>query len=323
MGEFELIHELFAPLATDPGALGLTDDASVFSLPKGVEAVITKDVMVEGVHFLPETDPARVAQKLLRVNLSDLAAMGADPKGYWLGVQLRKEGAHDWLATFVEGLKADQATFGVSLMGGDTVATPGPIALSLTALGTVPMGAALKRSGARPGDKIYVSGAIGDGVLGLRAAKGDLPDLDGVDRNYLLGRLECPTPRLALGRALRGFASAAIDISDGLAADGAHVAEASSACLMIEAEAVPLSDAARRVLAKGLTTLEELLSGGDDYELLFTAPVARAGEVEKLTADVPVTAIGEVTAGAGVRVSRNGAPLSFPKGRAGGGFSHF
>lgn len=323
MGEFELINELFAPLATDPGALGLTDDASVFSLPEGTEAVITKDVMVEGVHFLPDADPALVGQKLLRVNLSDLAAMGADPMGYWLGVQLRNEGAHDWLAKFVEGLRADQTTFGLSLMGGDTVSTPGPIALSLTAMGTVPSGAALRRSGAKVGDKIYVSGTIGDGVLGLRAAKGDLPDLDAADRDYFLSRLECPTPRLALGRALRGFATSAIDISDGLAADAGHVAGASSACLMIDAEAVPLSSAARRVLAKGLTTLEELLSGGDDYELLFTAPPARAREVTGLAADVPVIAVGEVTAGAGVQVTRNGAPLSFPKGRAGGGFSHF
>lgn len=323
MGEFELIHELFAPLATDPGALGLTDDASVFSLPGGTEAVITKDVMVEGVHFLPGTDPARIAQKLIRVNLSDLAAMGADPMGYWLGVQLRKDNAREWLTAFVEGLKADQAVFGLSLMGGDTVSTPGPIALSLTAMGTVPKGRALKRSGAQPGDIIYVSGTIGDGVLGLRAAKGELPDLDPTDRDYFLSRLECPTPRLALGRALRGLASAAIDLSDGLAADAGHVAGASSACLMIDAEAVPLSGAARRVLAKGLTTLEELLSGGDDYELLFMVPASRAVDVAGLSADVPVIAIGEVTAGAGVQVSRNGTPLRFPTGRAGGGYSHF
>jgi len=323
MGEFELIDELFAPLATHPGALGLTDDASVFSIPEGFEAVVTKDVMVEGVHFLEGTDPARVAQKLLRVNLSDLAAMGADPMGYWLGVQLRKAGAREWLSAFVEGLGRDQREFGISLMGGDTVSTPGPIALSLTAMGAVPSGAALRRSGAKVGDKIFVTGTIGDGVLGLRAAKGEMPDLDGADREYLVRRLERPTPRLDLGRALRGLASAAIDISDGLAADAGHVAGASNACLTIDAEAVPLSDAARRMLAKDLTTLEELLSGGDDYELLFTAPAAQAGEVAKLAADVPVTAIGEVTAGEGVQVTRNGAPLSFPSGRAGGGFSHF
>lgn len=319
MGEFELIHELFAPLATDPGALGLTDDASVFSLPEGTQAVITKDVMVEGVHFLPGANPARVAQKLLRVNLSDLAAMGADPMGYWLGVQLRKEGAREWLTSFVGGLETEQALFGISLMGGDTVSTPGPIALSLTAMGTVPHGMALKRSGARPGDKIYVSGTIGDGVLGLRAAKGELPHLDDADREYLLSRLDCPRPRLALGRVLREVATAAIDISDGLAADGGHVGAASKVCLTIDAEAVPLSGVARRTLDKGLTSLEELLSGGDDYELLFTVPAGRAEEAAHLAVDVPVTAIGEVTTGEGVKIIRDGAALSFKNT----GYQHF
>jgi len=319
MGEFELIAELFAPLATHPGALGLTDDASVLPIPEGLEAVVTKDVMVEGVHFLEGTDPARVAQKLLRVNLSDLAAMGADPLGYWLGVQLRKGGAREWLTEFVKGLAADQVEFGITLMGGDTVSTPGPIALSLTAMGTVPKGAALRRNGARPGDRIFVSGTIGDGVLGLRASRGDFPGLSDGDKAYLVGRLECPTPRLKLGQSLRGIASAAIDISDGLVADAGHIAEASHVGLDIDGDRVPLSQITRTLLSKGLTTLEELLSGGADYEPLFTVPADRLATLRNLKAGVPVTEIGEVRAGNGVEVTHGGAALSFPKG----GFTHF
>jgi thiamine-monophosphate kinase len=319
MGEFELIHELFAPLATHPGAFGLTDDASVFKIPEGQEGVVTKDVMVAGVHFLEGTDPARVAQKLLRANLSDLAAMGADPLGYWLGVQLPKEGAQDWLAAFVTGLKRDQEEFGISLMGGDTVSTPGPGALSLTAMGTVPAGSALRRSGARPGDKVFVSGTIGEGVLGLRAARGELDALADQDCAKLVDHLECPQPRLALGQALRGIASAAIDISDGLAADAGHIADTSGAALVIDGDKVPRSATARKALAKGLTSLEELVTGGDDFELLFTVPQEGASRVAALNGAVSVTEIGEVRAGSGVRITHDGAPLSLPRG----GYTHF
>jgi len=317
MGEFELIAELFAPLATDPGALGLLDDASLVDVPDGYQAVVTKDVLVEGVHFRVGTDPARVAQKLLRVNLSDIAAMGAEPMGYWLGVQLRKEGARKWLSRFVEGLRDDQREFGISLMGGDTVSTLGPISLSLTAMGQVPKGVALLRSGARPGDSIFVSGTIGDGVLGLGAAQGQLKELSQGEQDYLVSRLECPTPRLALGNALRGAASAMIDISDGLVADARHIAETSKVGLAVDAEKVPLSKAAQAALQLGFTGLEELLSGGDDYELLFTGP---ARSIKAIAGGgVGVTEIGEVVAGEGVQVSSQGREMTFPKG----GFTHF
>jgi len=317
MGEFAFIAELFAPLATDAHALGLLDDASLVDLPDGVQGVVTKDVLVEGVHFLEGTDPARIAQKLLRVNLSDLAAMGAESVGYWLGVQLRKEGAREWLSRFVEGLRSDQLEFDISLMGGDTVSTPGPVSLSLTAMGQVPKGAALKRSGAQPGDRICVSGTIGDGVLGLGASRGRLDGLSQDQHDYLVSRLECPTPRLALGKALRGVASSAIDISDGLVGDAGHIAAASKVGLAIDAEKVPLSDAAKAALTMGLTGLEELLSGGDDYELLFTG----LGESIKAITDagVGVTEIGEVVSGKGVQVSFKGEEMTFPKG----GFTHF
>lgn len=309
MGEFELIGELLAPLATDPGAFKLQDDASVIEAPPGHEAVITKDVMVAGVHFLGDADPARLAQKLLRVNLSDLAAMGADPKGYWLGLQLTKGSAEGWLRSFVEGLAADQEEFGISLMGGDTVSTPGPIALSLTAWGTVPKGAALRRNGAKTGDRIFVSGTIGDGMLGLKAARGELAGLDPADVQSLQDRLECPSPRMDLGKVLRGVASAAIDVSDGLAADAGHIAAASGTALEIDAGKVPLSEAAGRAIAAGHATLEDLLSGGDDYELLFTVPAAEADSLSGQLGGIGITEIGEVTAGRGVTFTRQGQQM--------------
>ncbi len=315
MDEFELIADLFAPLATGPGALGLTDDASLIQIPQSQEAVVTTDTLVEGVHFPAGTDPRKVAQKLLRVNLSDLAAMGAAPLGYWLGVQVTKDGARDWLAKFVEGLRADQTVLGITLMGGDTVTTPGPVALSLTAMGTVPTGGALLRSGAKPGDRIFVSGTIGDGALGLKAARGECEALDAGAKAYLIDRLECPTPRLSLGQSLRGHASAAIDVSDGLVADAWHIAGASNARLVIDADRVPFSPQARAALEGGGATLEELLTGGDDYELLFTMP---PGAAVPQGGDVAVTEVGEVAEGEGVRVMKGGKELQLARR----GFTH-
>jgi len=265
---------------------------------------------VEGVHFLEGTDPARVAQKLLRVNLSDLAAMGAEPRGYWIGVQIQKEGAKAWLESFVLGLKADQEEFRISLMGGDTVATPGPIALSITAIGMVPKGSALLRSGAKPGDRLYVSGTIGDGALGLKVARGGLPGLSEAARDFLIDRLECPSPRLAIGQSLRGVASAAIDISDGLVADAGHMANASGVGLQIDAGQVPLSAAAQDALGKGSATIADLIAGGDDFELLFALP---EGTDLPGGAETELTQIGFVEVGQGVAVTFEGRPVSLPK----------
>lgn len=317
MGEFDFIERLLKPLAAGfPGAMGLMDDAALVDVPTGCELVIAKDGMVEGVHFLPDDPPASIAGKLLRVNLSDLAAMGAEPLGY-LTVIARSPRCDDaWLAGFTRGLKEDQALFGCHLLGGDTVSTPGPLSLSLTILGTVPHGAALRRSGAVPGDRVWVSGTLGDAAMGLRILQGLAVAED--DSWPLIDRYRTPRPRLTLGVRLRGLATAAIDVSDGLVADLGHVAAASRVAAVVEIAKVPLS---RR--AAGLPGARDAaLTGGDDYELLFTAPTSADREIEALAAELalPLTVIGEISAGDGVRVlDTGGVELSTPRS----GWRHF
>ena len=299
-GEFAFIARRLQPLAAgSPGALGLLDDAALLDPPAGAQLVLTKDAMVAGVHFLPDDPPAQIAQKLLRVNLSDLAAMGAAPLGYLLALARAKDTTEDWLAAFCGGLAADQQEFGIGLLGGDTVSTPGPLTLSLTALGEVPKGAALLRSTARPGDDIWVSGTLGDGALGLKVLLREL-SADEPARGQLIERYRLPQPRVALGQALRGLASAALDISDGLLADLGHILDASGVGATVRAAAVPLSPAAR-----GLPGARAVaLTGGDDYELLFTAAAARRQEVAALARrqGLPLTCIGEIEAASGLRV---------------------
>ena len=248
-GEFDLIETYFKPLAKGaPGALGLADDAAVLTPTGGHDLVVTQDMLVEGVHFR-DTDPAgRVAQKALRVNLSDLAAMGATPVAYLLSLALPAAVDDAWVAAAAAGLAADQAEFGVHLIGGDTVSTPGPLTLSITALGQTPNGLALRRSGARPGDLVMVSGMIGDACLGLDVLEGGdttapgAPGAPGAD--YLVDRYQLPSPRLSLGLALRGLATAAIDISDGLVADLGHLCGASGVGAAVDLGRVPVSPAA-------------------------------------------------------------------------------
>jgi thiamine-monophosphate kinase len=313
-GEFEFIAHRLRPLATGaPGALELLDDAALLDPVEGTQLVLTKDAMVAGVHFLEDDPAGQIAQKLLRVNLSDLAAMGAEPIGYLLALARPKAIDDDWLGAFCAGLAADNAEFGVSVLGGDTVSTPGPLTMSLTAIGQLPNGTALLRSGARSGDDIWVSGTLGDAALGLAVLQGVL-DIPGPARTHLIERYRVPRPRLALGQVLRNLAHAAIDISDGLAADLGHVLEASGAGAMVRADLLPLSGEAADLPG----VQEAALSGGDDYELLFTAPSRRRTEIEALSRrlDLPLTRIGEIrgqpglqvvdAAGAQVHVERTG-----------------
>jgi thiamine-monophosphate kinase len=305
--EFALIARHFRPLAGQ-GGLDLSDDAALLTPPAGRELVLAADAMVAGVHFL-EDDPAEtIGRKLLRVNLSDLAAMGADPLAYLMTVALPRGTPDSWLEGFVAGLARDQAEYGLQVLGGDTVSTPGPVSLSLTILGTVPPGQALRRCGARPGDEIWVSGTIGDGALGLRAARGEIADPDG----YLAGRYRLPRPRVALGRALRGLATACMDVSDGLVQDLGHLARASGCGAVIEALRVPLSAQAAGA------DLAMLLTGGDDYELLFALP---PGAPHPCPGDTPITRIGHFTAGPpGVVVQDEaGQPMALSQQ----GWSHF
>jgi thiamine-monophosphate kinase len=298
-GEFEFIARRLRPLAAKDAALDLTDDAALLDPRPGYQLVLAKDAMVAGVHFLHDDPPAQIAQKLLRVNLSDLAAMGAAPLGYLLALARPEAIGDDWLAEFCAGLAADNDEFRIALLGGDTVWTPGPLTLSLTAIGEVQNGRALLRRGAKPGDDVWVSGSLGDAALGLEVLQGRR-EVAETARAYLIERYRLPRPRLALGQALRGIASAAIDISDGLIADLGHILETSGVGAGLRADALPLSPATRDLPG----ARDAALSGGDDYELLFTAPPARGAEIEAFAhrLGLPLTRIGEVHADAGLRV---------------------
>ena len=307
-GEFALIDRILKPLAAGiPAALGLTDDAAVFTPSKGNDLVLTKDAMVAGVHFRESDLPGDVSRKLLRVNLSDLAAMGASPVGYLLATFWPEDLPHNWIERFAEGLALDQAEFHVGLMGGDTVRTSGPLSLSLTAIGEVAMDKALRRNGAEEGDLIVVSGTIGDGALGLMAAGEQLSHLDPTHQEYLIDCYHLPEPRLALGQALVGKATSCIDISDGLIADIGHLTEQSRLGAAIEWAKVPLSDAAEAAVQSDKALIETVLTGGDDYELAFTLPSDRRDDLVKLAKEggVPLTIIGEMVEGEeGVRVKQ-------------------
>ena len=314
--EFGLIARHFRPLA-GPGGLDLLDDAALLDPPPGRTLVLAADAMVAGVHFLPEDPPETIGRKLLRVNLSDLAAMGAAPLGYLMTCGFPRGTDDSWIAAFVQGLAEDQREFGLQVLGGDTVSTPGPASFSLTILGTVAPGAALRRVGARPGDDVWVSGSIGDGALGLLSLTGRLPPDAHLARRYRL-----PEPRLGLGQALAGLARAAMDVSDGLVQDLAHLARAGGCGAEIESALVPLSPPAAAALAATPTLLERILGGGDDYELIFAADPADAERIRAagMGAGVALSRIGRFTAAAGVVVrGESGAPLSLPQG----GWSHF
>ena len=322
-GEFDLIARHFEPLSrAAPGAFALGNDGALLTPPAGAGLVVTKDLMVAGVHYPEGEEPAILARRLLRVNLSDLAAMGAEARSYALGLALPEAVSEAWVEGFAAGLARDQDEFGVTLIGGDTVATQGPAVLSLTAFGTVAGGACLTRAGAAPGDDIHVSGTVGDATLGLRAVQGGLAALPPEDRAALAGRFRLPEPRLALGAALVGVATGAIDVSDGLLADLGHICTESGVAARIRANAVPLSEPARRTLAGGETAIADLVTGGDDYELLFTAPPSAREAVEDLGQRLggPLTRIGTIEDGQGVTVvGDDGRPLSLPRA----GYQHF
>ena len=311
--EFALIAKYFRPLA-GAGSLDLRDDAALLTPPPGRDLVLTADAMVGGVHFLPDDPPDLIGRKLLRVNLSDLAAKGATPLGYLMTVSIPRATPESWFAGFTSGLAQDQLEFNVTLLGGDTTSTPGPISLSLTIIGHVAPGMAVHRSGASAGDGIWVTGTIGDGALGLAVATGRLVDPTG----FLLGRYRLPQPRTGL--AIGGIASAGMDISDGLIQDLGHICRASNLRATIEAALVPLSSQAR---AAGDGWLETCLTGGDDYELLLAVPPSREVTLQAAAAarGVSVTRIGAFHSGpAQVKVlAANGEPLALTKG----GWSHF
>lgn len=322
LGEFDLIARYLAPLsAAAPGAFNLSDDAAIIPVPPGEDLVVTTDAMVEGVHFLAKDGAERIARKLLRVNLSDLAAKGAKPIGYQLILGLPGEPDEAWLASFCEGLRRDQEAFSFPLYGGDTVRSPAGIMLGVTAFGSLPAGSMLRRSGAQAGDDIYVTGSIGDAALGLET-KLNHRLFSSAAMLFFDSRLHVPTPRLAMGQGLRGLAHAAQDVSDGLIQDAGHIAVQSHLKAVIEANAVPLSLATRQAVQDDPDLLNVVLTGGDDYELLFAVSPKQANQIAALSRSVGLAAtrIGRLEAGQGVVVQdQGGSPLTLRRT----GFQHF
>jgi thiamine-monophosphate kinase len=321
LGEFERIRRFFAPLA-GPGGLGLLDDAAIVDCPAGQRLVVTADAIVAGVHYLPDDPPDLIARKLLRVNLSDLAAMGARPRYYLLTTALSTALGPNWLAEFTRGLAEDQRRFGIDLLGGDSVATTGPAVLSLTAIGEVATGMEVRRNDARAGDLVWVSGTIGDAFLGLALLRGAYPHLASEYRTELIGRFQVPEPRVDLGCRLAGIAHAMIDISDGLIADLGHICETSRVAAVVELASLPLSPPARIIVDGEPGVRTTLAAGGDDYELLFTASAGLTRAIDGLSSDLglPITRIGRIEPGEGVRlVDAEGRTI--PVGES--GYRHF
>ncbi|MFN3892500.1 MAG: thiamine-phosphate kinase [Beijerinckiaceae bacterium] len=326
LSEDDLIATLFAPIA-GPGALGLKDDVACFTPPAGCDLVVTADAVVAGVHFLADDGPKAIARKALRVNVSDLAAKGADPLGFVMTIALPGDVQNEWLTAFAATLGDDAARWSCPLLGGDSVRTPGPLSISITALGAVPAGTLVARTGAKPGDLIYVSGFIGDAALGLhvrRRAAAWIERLTDASHDYLLGRFLFPQPRLALNHALRHHASGAMDVSDGLVGDLTKMIRASGAGARVELSRVPLSDAVRAAMRLEPSLFEVAVTGGDDYEILCTVPPlnAAAFEAAARATGVPVARIGQVNEHAHsgvVFLEAGGARKSFARGS----YSHF
>ncbi len=321
--EERLIARYFRPLAHEPGAFGLADDAAILTPPPGHDIVLTTDGVIAGVHFFPDDPPDTIGRKALRINLSDLAAKGAKPAGFLMSIALPASIEEKWLADFAAGLGEDAQLYRCPLLGGDTDRTPGPISVSITAFGLLPRGRMVRRSTAKPGDCVLVTGTIGDAALHVLlkpVGEQRLRLLDNV-RDHLRRRYLLPRPRTALAEAVLQHASAAMDVSDGLAGDLAKLCRASSVAAEIDVMRVPLSDEARTVLAADPTLIETVLTGGDDYEILLTiAPDQLASFVQAAErAGVAVTEIGRVTAGEGARFVRDGQPLTFARPS----YSHF
>ncbi|MBT4906295.1 MAG: thiamine-phosphate kinase [Rhodospirillaceae bacterium] len=302
--EFDLIRRYFEPLSNgEPGALGLRDDAAWLRPDPGTEIIVSADAIVAGVHFPTSTMPGDVARRALRVNLSDIAAKGAQARCYTLTLQLPDTVDEEWLAAFAAGLAGDHETYGVSLLGGDTTRTSGPLSLSINIFGQIAENSMIKRSSAGAEDDVYVSGTIGDACLGLGSIVGGLAVDDAADRAFLEGRFWRPDPRVSLGPALVGVATASADVSDGLVADLGHICAASDVAAEIHQHLVPISDAARRLVTDNQPLRTNLMTGGDDYEIVFTAPVSARETIVSIASQigVSITRIGctiPVTSGA-------------------------
>jgi thiamine-monophosphate kinase len=322
MDEFGIIARYFAPLAKDAGAFALKDDAAVVSPRPGFDLVVTTDQIADGTDFLPGDPAQTVAQKALRVNLSDLAAKGAQPEYYLLNLALPRAVTEEWLAHFAAGLSDGQRQFGVSLLGGDISATEGPLSICVTAFGFVAQGRMVKRSGAQDGDAVYVTGTIGDSAGGLAILRHEPHELSQAQRDYLTSRYRQPEPPVVFGtRFLKDLAGAAIDVSDGLIADLGHIASASRVKIDLDAEAIPRSEALRALWGEGEGAILRAATAGDDYQIAFTARPAAHADILAAAAKaaIPVSRVGAVGAGEGLVLRHEGRVLAVPKP----GYRHF
>ena len=323
--EDRLIARYFRPLAKHPGALGLVDDAAVIAPPAGCDVVLTTDGVIAGVHVFPDDRPEYIGRKALRMNLSDLAAKGATPIGFLLSLALPSAIDEAWLAAFAAGLGADAERYGCPLLGGDTDRTPGPTSVSIAAFGAVPHGKMVQRSTAKPGDLIIVSGTIGDAALGVLLRRDqNLAKrwrLSEAMSSHLKQRYLLPEPRNALALAVLQNASAAIDVSDGLAGDLAKLCRASGVAAEIDVARVPFSDAVRAAVAAEPAMMETALSGGDDYEIVLTLAPGKLAALRTAAhqAGVAVTEIGRMAAGEGAHFLHEGKALNFARPS----YSHF
>lgn len=327
IGEDEIIARYFRPLAKHPAAFGLIDDCAALPVPAGSDLVLKTDAIVGGVHFFADDPADKVAQKALRVNLSDLAAKGAKPEGFLLALALPKEIDRDWLKAFARGLGKDATAFGCPLLGGDTDRTPGPVTIAITVFGTLPRGTMVLRSGAKPGDRVMVTGTIGDAALGLilrqDPAAAERWGLSRREAAHLAERYLVPQPRNAVAEVLRRHAAGAMDVSDGLVGDFTKLCSASGVTAEIEATRVPLSSAARRAVAAEPAMLERALTGGDDYEIVCTVPPKKVASFQAAAAKVglPLAEIGVIGKGSAPPhvLDGSGKPLTFKQLS----FSHF
>ena len=322
--ETELIQTYLAPLAAGfPGAFGLMDDAALLVTEPGIDLVVSTDPVIAGVHFFADDAPRDIAWKAVAVNVSDLAAKGAEPFAYTLALAFPEAPRRDWMADFSAGLQNAQTAFGCHLAGGDTDRTTGPLSIGVTAFGKVPRGQMVGRRGAKPGDHVFVTGTIGDSALGLKlrsSALSTAETLTGADRQFLLNRYLRPMPRLAYAPLLRQYASASLDVSDGLLKDAGRLAAGSA--LRLNFAALPMSAAAAARVASDPNLNSAILSGGDDYEILFSVPAERCADFVHAAARqvVPATELGVLTAGSGITIlSADGMAV----GVNASGYDHF
>ena len=319
MDEFAIIAEILAPLATCPGAFGLKDDAAAIAPRPGYDLMVTTDQISEGTDFFKHDPADSIAKKALLVNLSDLAAKGAEPRYYLLNLSLPQGMTREWLERFAAGLREVQDIYGLSLLGGDTSATEGPLSLAVTAFGFVSAGKMVRRSGAKAGDQVYVTGAVGDSGGGLAIFQREKHALAEAQRDYLISRYRVPHPPVDFGTALPGLVSASVDVSDGLIADLGHVAAASGVAITLEAQAIPRSPALRAFWGDGIDAIVRAATSGDDYQIAFTADPARENDILAAAAGVRIARIGTVAAGQGVELRYQGQAVAIPKP----GYRHF